>query len=449
MKTKFIQAKDGHFFLNDKRIILRGFSVGSWMNIENFMVRMPGTEKRIRETFIEVYGKENADKFFEDFLAYFLTEDDFVFLKSLGINVLRLALNHNHFENDQAPGKYNEDGFKHLDRVLHLCKKYEIFAILDMHTAPGGQNPDSHSGNQAGVQLFWEYASLRESLINLWGYIADRYKEETILAGFDILNEPCFISNADAFNDFYEKTINKIRKADNNHILFLEGDNWSKDFSIFRNLGGYQQALSFHLYPGQHVCLFEESKKRKSELEKIIIEFVNLREKTKMPLWVGETGGLFPKDRMTEGINLIKDCIEILEKHNISWTIWTYKDAKVMGLVYPKENTKWMLMGNEFRSKWLTKELRNTTIAKEIITNLESKFSYSLNKNLKIRLKFRINSLLDEFHIDQLVKPKLQSISWEEMKGYPKSFLWENCDYWNELAGLVKSYTLKGNFKYV
>ncbi len=210
MKTKFIQAKDGHFFLNDKRIILRGFSVGSCMNIENFMVRMPGTEKRIRETFIEVYGKENADKFFEDFLAYFLTEDDFVFLKSLGINVLRLALNHNHFENDQAPGKYNEDGFKHLDRVLHLCKKYEIFAILDMHTAPGGQNLDSHSGNQAGVQLFWEYASLRESLINLWGYIADRYKEETILAGFDILNEPCFVSNADVFNDFYEKTINKI-----------------------------------------------------------------------------------------------------------------------------------------------------------------------------------------------------------------------------------------------
>lgn len=41
-----------------------------------------------------------------------------------------------------------------------------------------------------------------------------------------------------------------------------------------------------------------------------------------------------------------------------------------------------------------------------------------------------------------LVKPKLQSIPWEEMKEYPKSFLLENCDGWEELAELVKSYTL-------
>ena len=99
-------------------------------------------------------------------------------------------------------------------------------------------------------------------------------------------------------------------------------------------------------------------------------------------------------------------------------------------------------MGNEFRSKLLAKEFRNTTIIKEIFKNLENKFSYSIDSNLKNRLKFRIYSLLDEIHIDQLVKLKLQNINWDEMKENSKSFLWENCNYWKETAELVKSYNL-------
>lgn len=93
MKTGFIQAKNGEFLLNDQSIILKGFAIGSWMNIESFMLRIPGTEKRIRETYAEVYGRENAEKFFDDFLNYFI--------------------------------------FKHLDRVLGLCRKYDIYAILE------------------------------------------------------------------------------------------------------------------------------------------------------------------------------------------------------------------------------------------------------------------------------------------------------------------------------
>lgn len=49
-------------------IMLRGFSVGTWMNIESFM-----------------------------------NEDDFILLKSMGVNVLRLALGHKHFEDDRSP----------------------------------------------------------------------------------------------------------------------------------------------------------------------------------------------------------------------------------------------------------------------------------------------------------------------------------------------------------
>ena len=144
---------------------------------------------------------------------------------------------------------------------------------------------------------------------------------------------------------------------------------------------------------------------------------------------------------MYEGIALIKDCIDIFEKNKISWTYWSYKDAKSMGLVYPKDDTKWMVVGNYFRSKWQAKEFRSDTVVKEIFEMLENKFSYSINKNMKNKLTHRISSMLNELHVDYLVKPKLQSIPWNEIKEYPQSFLWKNCNYWQGLADLIKSYT--------
>jgi aryl-phospho-beta-D-glucosidase BglC (GH1 family) len=440
MDSNYIQAKNGEFILNNKKIMLRGFVIGSWMNIESFMLRIPGTEKIIRQAFAEVYGNENAVRFFDDFLQFFVTEEDFLLFKSLGINVLRLAVNYRHFEDDQAPGVYKQEGFRHIDRLLDLCRKYNIYAILDIHSSPGGQNPDSHGGGETGVSEFWEYASLRERIINLWGYIADRYKNDSIIAGFDILNEPCYVSDIDAFNDFYQSVIGKIRDVDPYHIIFLEGDDWAKDFSVFKNLCGEQQAISFHFYPGQHVYITTESKARKAELETKISYFIELREKTGMPLWVGETGGHFPKDKLLDGLALLKDCLDLFEKHGISWTIWSYKDAGAMGLVYPKEDTPWMVMANEVKHQWQIKGRSNPTIAKEVFEMLEEKYSYTIDKNLQEQLKFRVFALLNELHILQLVKPKLQSIPWEEMKEYPKSFLLENCEGWEEFAELVKYY---------
>lgn len=441
MNTGFIRTKNGEFVLHDQKLLLRGFSIGSWMDMESFMIKIPGTEKSIRQVYADVYGKENADQFFDNFLHDFIAEEDFVLLKGLGVNVLRLPFDYRHFVEDQTPGKYKMEGFKHLDRVLELCRKHDIYAILDMHSSPGGQNPDSHGGGETGVSGFWKDASLRERIINLWGFIAKRYKDNRIIAGYDILNEPCFVSDADAFNEFYENVIQRIREVDFHHILFLEGDDWAKDFGIFNNLGGYQQAISFHFYPGQHVYMSTEPEKRKAELERKIAYFTGLREKTGMPLWVGETGGHFPKDKLIDGISLIKDCVDILERNGISWTLWSYKDAGAMGMVYPREDTDWMSMAKTYRLRWERKDCSYSTIAKEVFEMLEGKLSYSIDDGFREQLKFRIFSLLNELHIKYLVKPTLQSIPWEKMKTYPKSFLLENCEGWEELAELVKSYT--------
>ena len=67
-------------------------------------------------------------------------------------------------ERYSAPGVFDPRGFEHLDRAIALCRKYGLLAILDLHAAPGGQNPDWHSDNLRGESLFWEYADFRRCI---------------------------------------------------------------------------------------------------------------------------------------------------------------------------------------------------------------------------------------------------------------------------------------------
>ena len=74
----------------------------------------------------------------------------------------------------------------------------------------------------------------------LWVQLADRYKDEPWVAGYNLLNEP-----ADEFGgrekgkgggrlvNWYDETITAVRNVDNKHILFLDGNTYATDFSAF------------------------------------------------------------------------------------------------------------------------------------------------------------------------------------------------------------------------
>ena len=90
-----------------------------------------------------------------------------------------------------------EEGFKHLDRAVRICAEAGIYTILDMHGAPGYQNYHWHSDNNnlmpAGMYL---NKTNRDRTIALWKHIAEHYKDEEFIAGYDLLNEPAAV-NAD------------------------------------------------------------------------------------------------------------------------------------------------------------------------------------------------------------------------------------------------------------
>ena len=88
----FFKVNGKEFYYKGKPILFSGLGVGSWLNMEHFMLGLPGTDKQIRETFARVLGKEDAARFFDSFILNFLTEGDFLLLKESGVNLLRVPL---------------------------------------------------------------------------------------------------------------------------------------------------------------------------------------------------------------------------------------------------------------------------------------------------------------------------------------------------------------------
>lgn len=254
----FVKVNGKEFYYRGKPILFSGLGVGSWLNMEHFMLGLPGTDKQIRETFARVLGKEDAARFFDSFILNFLTEEDFLFLKESGVNLLRVPFSYRLFIDDENPGVYKEEGFGYMDRLLALCSKYEIFLMPDLHTVPGGQNPDWHSDNTTGIPQFWHFRIFQEQIVKLWQDIAQRYRDEPFLLGYDLLNEPFLMPKKEGvLNAFFEEVTKAVRKVDKNHIIFIEGDFFSMDFSDIRLPADEQTALTFHftLLYGIRICV--------------------------------------------------------------------------------------------------------------------------------------------------------------------------------------------------
>ena len=182
----------GDHIVNQKgeTIILRGFGLGGMLHMENFIDGYPYNEESMREGLLKVLGKKKYDLYFDTFLKSYFTEPDAEYIHSLGLNLVRIPINYHLFEDDMNPGVINEKAFKYLDRVINLCAKHQIYTIIDMHALPGSQNQHWHSDNPTHKAFFWVYKDFQDRALHLWEVIAEHYKNQPWVAGYDLINEP-------------------------------------------------------------------------------------------------------------------------------------------------------------------------------------------------------------------------------------------------------------------
>jgi endoglucanase len=327
---------------------LRGFCLGGWLNLENFIIGYPAHESGMRAAVARVLGEAKAHFFFERFLHYFITQDDLRFIKSLGCNVVRLPLNYRHFESDDHPFEYKAEGFALLDQVIGWARTQQIYVILDLHAVQGWQNRGWHCDNPCRKSHFWGQKVFEDRALALWEELARRYRLEPFVAGYNIMNEP----HADEIgwlNRFYRRVTGAIRAIDSGHILFLEGNHYSQQFDQLESPFDGNAVYSSHNYvvPGldnaEYPGMFNSEVYDRERLEREYLERARFMRQHGVPNLVGEFGCIYSSDALeVSRLRVMADMIDIIEKYGHHWTIWTYKDIGKMGLVYTDPESQWM-----------------------------------------------------------------------------------------------------------
>ena len=345
LKVRGNQIVDQH----GQPVVLRGFGLGGWMNMENFITGYPANEQAQREALRAVLGDELCGLFFDRFLAYFFTEDDARFITSLGLNLLRLPFNYRHFEDDMQPFVLKADGFKHLDRVVETCARNGIYTILDLHAAPGYQNQHWHSDNPTHVALFWEHKHFQDRVVWLWERLAEHYRSNPWVAGYNVLNEPADPTGM-RIEPFYQRTAHAIRSIDPDHMLFLEGNRYSIDFHMFSDplpnvvYTNHDYAISGFVDAGPYPGVSRGEYVDRAALERKFLQRSEYMLEFGIPIWVGEFGPVYTDnpERDAMRFQVLEDQLAIYREHNASWALWTYKDIGLQGVVVVEPGSSWM-----------------------------------------------------------------------------------------------------------
>jgi endoglucanase len=308
---KFVTVHGADFFTPEGRpLLLRGINLGNWLVPEGYMFKFKkATSPRLIYTaFEQMAGPEESQKFWKEFRERYITEKDIHFIRSLGLNSVRVPFNYRLFIADDEPERIRTENFKYLDNVIRWCTKEHLYVILDMHCAPGGQTGDNIDDSYGYPYLF-ESGLAQQQAAMLWKFIAHRYANETAVIGYDLLNEPIahFLDTA-YFNPrlepVYKKLVAAVREADKNHICFLGGAQWDGNFRVFGKPFDAKLAYTWHRY----WCDTTDAEAK---------QFIDFRAKYHTPIWLGESG-----ENSNEWIAGFR---RMCERNNIGWCFWPYK----------------------------------------------------------------------------------------------------------------------------
>ncbi|NIR96262.1 MAG: cellulase family glycosylhydrolase [Gammaproteobacteria bacterium] len=300
----------GHQIVNANGIpvMLRGYGLGGWLVPEGYMLHIPGfgSPTSIRTMIENLIGPQNTQQFYAEYEANYVNAADVEQIAQWGFNSIRLPFHYNVFY-DTASGTFRQEGFALLDTLLNWCDQNNLYLILDMHCAPGGQNKDNISDSDGIEARLWTEPSIYQPItIKIWKEIATRYVNHPRVGGYDLLNEPVLPQgyNNQVLRDFYIQLTDTIRQVDSNHIIFIEGNWYATDFNLLTPPWDNNMVYSFHKYWNETTV-------------NTIQYLLDIRNQHDIPLWLGETG---------ENSNpWFYETVQLMEQHNIGWCWWAHK----------------------------------------------------------------------------------------------------------------------------
>lgn len=312
---------------------VKGINLGNWLVPEGYMFKFARARapNEIETVIAALIGRTAAARFWARFHDVYVAKDDIRFIKAAGFNTVRVPL---HWRLFVTPGetagddRFEGEGWRLLDRLVDWCRESGLRVILDLHAAPGGQTGVNHDDGP-GYPLTFYVPRYRQLTIALWRALAEHYRDEPAVLGYDLLNEPISpYSDENYLNPqlepFYRDIVAAIRSVDQNHIVLLAGAQWSTSFAVFDRPFDVDTIYTYHKFWARPT-------------RDAVQPYVNFGNRWKVPLLIGETGEY--NNDWNEKFRRLN------ERFGIGWCFWPYKDLdSETSVVSIQKPAKWTLI---------------------------------------------------------------------------------------------------------
>lgn len=301
------------------KFFIQGTNLGNWLNPEGYMFgfRKCNSPRMINDAFCQMIGPDATAKFWKQFKDNYITEADIKFIASTGANTVRLPFHYKLFTDEDYMGlDAAQDGFQRIDSLVSWCRNADLKLILDMHDAPGGQTGDNIDDSWGGYPWLMVSEESQDKFCDIWEKIAERYADEPVILGYELINEPVatyFGDEQDALNtaliEVLKKGLAAIREVDQNHIVLIGSPQWNSNFKPLEGVDFNDHNIMFtcHRYGGDPTA-------------EAIKSYIDFRDSTNRPMYMGEIGHNTTQWQA--------DFVKAMKENNIMYTFWPYKKCK-------------------------------------------------------------------------------------------------------------------------
>lgn len=309
-----------------KRLVLRGTNCGNWMVREPYMMNTSANLDRqfkFDKMIADVCGQEKVQEFDSLWLDNNFCEEDMRFLAEHGFNTLRVPMHYKYFtlpvEQEPVSGEQTwlQEGFERIDSMCVWAERWGILLILDMHACPGGQSSGDICDYDSSKPSLWESEDNQLKLIALWRNIAERYKDRKCVAAYDLINETnwTLTNNNKLLWDTFKSIIKAIREVDTNHIVILEGNSYSNDYTGFpATKMDTKMMLQYHRYGVYNT-------------QAQVQDMADMAAKYNCPVYIGEFGE--NSNSWTAGsVRLYEEAMQFA-----GWTCWPMKKSNINSIL--------------------------------------------------------------------------------------------------------------------
>ena len=304
-QSRFVRT-EGKYLVTPggEKLLLRGINLGNWLEPEGYMFQLeggPASPREIEGLFNELIGSADAAAFWREYRDHYITQRDIAFLRKAGFNSVRVPLHYKFFLD-------GGEGFALLDPLVAWCRQAGLWVILDLHCAPGGQT-GTNIDDSWGYPWLYESPRDQDLTVEWWKRVAGHYRDEPIILGYDLLNEPVphfplLAKYNSVLEPLYRRISSAIREVDRHHVIVLGGAQWDSNFKVFGPPFDRNAMYTFHKY-------------WTAATQDVIQEYLDYRDKYQVPVWMGESG------ENTD--QWIEQFVRLLEKNEVGWCFWPYK----------------------------------------------------------------------------------------------------------------------------